>query len=116
MNAVLRRAFFLKTFITDYKVGAVTHSSRYMGRSIARYITPATRTVIEYGPGIGTVTKLLLHSLPPEGELIVVEPNRHFVQILRQLHDPRLRIIHATAQQFNMDAHKHGVIAADLIV
>ncbi|WP_245396693.1 class I SAM-dependent methyltransferase [Jiella sonneratiae] len=78
--------------------GAVSPSSRALGRAMAAYVPdPATFTpeskVLELGPGTGVVTQMLIARGVPERSLVLVEYSREFARLLR------VRFPHATIIQ-----------------
>ncbi len=52
--------------------------------------------VVEYGPGDGIITKLLIERLPPDGNIAVIETNDSFVAALKALNEPRLTVVHGS--------------------
>ena len=83
---------FLKTALKDFKVGAITASSKYAVKRIVKEIPPACRSIIEYGAGDGIITKKILDKLPTDGKIIAVEINHGFVGKLREIKDARLEV------------------------
>jgi phospholipid N-methyltransferase len=54
--------------------------------------------VVEFGPGVGTITREVLKRMRPDAVLLVIELNEDFVKYLRaSISDPRLRIAHGSA-------------------
>lgn len=98
MEHLRNRINFFKAFLSDINIGALTVSSRFVVDQILAYVPKHTRTIIEYGPGEGVVTRMLLNSMPVDGNLLAIEPNREFVTILRSIPDSRLRVIQGKAQ------------------
>ncbi|MEK7608244.1 MAG: methyltransferase domain-containing protein [Patescibacteria group bacterium] len=90
---------FIKTAINDFRVGAIARSSRYVIRRVLGFLGHPVNSVLEYGPGDGALTRALLDVLSPEGRLIAIEPNEDFVRMLREIHDPRMDVVYATAQE-----------------
>lgn len=92
------RFAFLKTALRDKDVGAISISSQYVIDRVLRYVPTTARTVLEYGPGEGVLTKALLHRLPATGTLIAIETNQDFVAKLTAINDPRLIVLEGKAQ------------------
>lgn len=90
---------FLKTALTDYKVGAVAKSSKYVVRRVLKRIKGPLDLIVEYGPGEGVMTRALLSKLSPAGQLVAVETNIKFVKMIGAMPDPRVTVIHGTAEQ-----------------
>ncbi len=90
---------YFKTFLKDYRVGAITKSSKF---AVARVCDAADFsrdvTVVEYGAGDGVVTKEILERMTPRSKLIAIESNPYFVGKLTSINDPRLTIAHDFAQ------------------
>lgn len=84
---------FLKTAFKDFKVGAITASSKYAIKRIVREIPSTCRSIIEYGAGDGVITKKILDNLPVNGKVIAVELNHGFVSKLREIRDSRLEVV-----------------------
>ena len=58
-----------------------------------------TQVLVEYGPGVGTLTLEMLQYLRPEGRIVAIEQHATFVRHLRQsIHDPRLQVVHGSAE------------------
>lgn len=86
---------FLKTALMDYKVGALTPSSNFVVKQILKKLPHHSRAcIVEYGAGDGVITKALLEHMPPDGKLVAIEMNPHFIALLKNIHDPRLQIVH----------------------
>lgn len=69
-----------------------------MIRRTLKHLPLPLNTVIEYGPGNGVMTKVLLKRLSPNGKFLAVESNAMFAKTLTQFNDPRLHILHGNAQ------------------
>lgn len=97
-DALLFARMFLKY---PSMLGSVWPSSDYLCRRLMRQIDWRTaRTVVEFGPGVGTITRHILRNLHPEGTLVAIEKNPELVRTLsRKLadHDSRLRLVEASA-------------------
>lgn len=85
--------FFGQYLANPRQVGSITPSSDRLARAMVRAMPLCeTRCVVEYGPGTGALTRLILAHLPPDAEYYALEPNpafrRHLVQRF-----PRVRVI-----------------------
>ncbi len=108
---------FIRVALSDFNVGALAESSQYIIREALRSQEgKPLKKIIEYGPGNGVMTKVLLQRLPADGQLIAIESNRDFVELLREIGDPRLRIICGTIQDIIPTLQKEGLQGIDLIV
>lgn len=107
---------FLKTAIKDYKVGALTLSSRYVIDKVVSQIKPHYLYIVEYGAGNGIVTREILKKLPNHGRLIAVELNNDFIQELKSIHDPRLTIIHGDIKNIAHNLKKLTIPHIDMVI
>ncbi len=54
--------------------------------------------IVEYGPGVGTITQEILKRMRSDAVLVAIELNDEFVTFLRnEIDDPRLHAVHASA-------------------
>lgn len=93
-------------------------SSRFLIRQVLKRVDWArAKVVVEYGPGVGTFTSEILRRLSPDATLIVVELNEDFVRYLREsFSDPRLHIVHRTAEEIDQVLKSFGHSHADYII
>lgn len=90
----------LTEFITDWRTtGAIAATSRFTHQKLLGAVDwERARTVIELGPGCGSVTRAILLRLHRDARFIAVEINDRFVDRLqRELDDPRALVIHGSA-------------------
>jgi phospholipid N-methyltransferase len=75
-------------------------SSRFLTESVVRRVDwSKAKVIVEYGPGVGTITREILRRMGPQARLLVLETNGDFIQYLRDaLSDPRLDVVHASAE------------------
>ena len=95
------RLLFARNFFANPRgVGSVIPSSRRLTqRLLAAVDWSAARTIVEYGPGTGVVTRALLARMAPEARLFAFETNGEFVAYLRRsISDPRLTVIDGSAE------------------
>lgn len=116
----LRRAllFALNFFKHPRMVGTFAVSSPAL---VQRLLAPVDwqqcRTVVELGPGVGTITRALLAAMPARARLIAIETNADFVRELRMaLPDPRLQVVAGSAAELDRHLHELGVGAVDVVV
>lgn len=77
--------FFGRCWVANpLRVGAIAPSSRRLARLITSEITPASAPVLELGPGTGIFTRALLARGLREDQLILVECDRCFAQLLKR--------------------------------
>ena len=84
MGAWRRHFVFVRNFLKHpLMVGSFFQSSpRLVARIVESIDWERARTVVEYGPGVGTITTALLARLPRDGRLIAIEMNPEFVNVL----------------------------------
>lgn len=91
----MSKLHFLKTALRNYEVGALTPSSSFVVKRIIKKLPHRSRAcIIEYGAGDGVITKALLEHMPHDGKLVAIEMNPYFVALLKNIRDPRLKVIH----------------------
>lgn len=114
-----QRLLFARTFLRHpLMLGSVIPSSRFLIREVLDPIDwSRARVIVEYGPGVGTITREILDRLRPDGTLIAIETNRDFVRYLRQAYpDERLRVVHGSAADVRTVLREHGFDAASYII
>jgi phospholipid N-methyltransferase len=92
---------FARNFFKHPKMlGSLIPSSRFLiDRLLERVDWERARVIVEYGPGVGTITEEVLRRMRPDATLVVFETNGEFVRFLEEsLADPRLHVIHGSAE------------------
>jgi len=113
----MKQSAFLKKFIDDTYVGAVTQTSKFGVKNVCSKIDfSKDLTIVEYGPGDGVFTKYLLGRMTPDSTLIAIEANGDFVNELRLIPDPRLKIVHGRAEQVQDILGALGKPHADYVI
>ncbi len=110
---------FLREGIRNIRsTGSVTPSSRFLCRSVVENIDPdKASVVVELGPGDGVITRYLLDRLKPDCKLVIFEINEVFIDhINAQFDDPRLIIIHDSAENMGVHFEQHQIKQVDYIV
>ncbi|MBI2591799.1 MAG: methyltransferase [Candidatus Brennerbacteria bacterium] len=107
---------FLKATLKDFRVGALTVSSRYTIRRVLKEIKSHHKFIIEYGAGDGAATKEILRFLPRDGKLIVIELNDDFVRELQKIKDERLKIIRGDAVELSKNLKLLGLPRVDMVI
>ncbi|HEX2094243.1 MAG TPA: methyltransferase domain-containing protein [Longimicrobiaceae bacterium] len=99
-------------------LGSVIPSSRFLIRHLMREISwKRARVIVEYGPGVGTITRHLLRRMRPDARLLVFETNADFVEFLRaHFPDPRLHVVHGSAAEVGTMLARMGVQHADYVI
>ncbi len=110
---------FLRMFLKyPAMLGSVWPSSDSLCSRLMRLADwEQTRCVVEYGPGVGTITRHILQHLRGDGTLIAIEKNPQLVEHLRERFgsdDARLKIVHGSAADVGSTLAQRGMRAADL--
>ena len=75
------------------------------------------RVIVEYGPGVGTLTGEILQRMHADAHLVVIETNRDFVQFLQtSFPDPRLHVEHNSAAEVQSVLQRLGLPRANYII
>lgn len=91
---------FARNFFKNPRMlGSLIPSSRYLVDHLLRDVDwAAARVIVEYGPGVGTITGEILKRMRSDATLLVFEINDEFVDVLRRkFDDPRVRVVHRSA-------------------
>lgn len=113
------RLSFLRQFLRNPReLGSITPSSRFLTRAIVEEIDfPRARRIVELGPGTGVFTREVLRHLDPGGALVALDTSADFVALLRrELPDPRLVAVQASAEQIGSQVTDRGWDAADVVI
>src|SRR5580658_7670981 len=96
-----RLLFALNFFRHPFMLGSIWPSSRYLVDEVLRPIDwERAGVIVEYGPGVGTITAEILRRMRPDAHLIAIETNEAFVKVLRSWFsdsDPRLHVVNESA-------------------
>lgn len=110
---------FSRNFLKHPRMlGSVIPSSRFLVKRLLRQVDwPRARTIVEYGPGVGTITAHLLRRLGPDGHVVAIDTNRDFVRHLsRTLPDPRLQVVEGSAADAETVLAERGLGRADYVI
>jgi phospholipid N-methyltransferase len=113
------RLLFARSFLANPRgTGSVIPSSRRLTqRLLAGFDWSTAKTVVEYGPGTGVVTRALLSHMGPEARLFAFEINAEFVAYLRtSIPDSRLTVVEASAETVEAVLAQHGLTHCDAAV
>lgn len=114
---MLEQINFFKVALLGRQIGALTRSSKYVVNAVVRnFDGQLLHRVVEYGPGDGVMTREILNRMPKDGELIAIETNPEFLKVLKNIEDPRLKVIEGTAQEVSKELRRHNLAAIDLVV
>lgn len=110
---------FAKNFLQHPKMlGSLIPSSRFLvGRLLGKVDWSRAKTIVEYGPGVGTITAHILSRMARDARLIVFEMNKDFVSYLRRAFpDSRLHVVHGSAENVGRELEKLGLDGTDYII
>jgi len=99
-------------------LGSVVPSSRFLRDRLLDHVDwNSVRTLVEYGPGVGTLTSRMLERMRGDAVLVAIESSREFVRFLAAtVRDPRLRLVHSSAAEIRSVLAGLGLPAADCII
>ena len=99
-------------------LGSVIPSSRFLVKNLLDRIDwDRARVVVEFGPGVGTITREVLKRMRSDAVLMAIELNDEFVEYLgATIHDPRLRVVHGSAEHVRRLLAEQGLASADYII
>jgi phospholipid N-methyltransferase len=110
---------FAKNFLQHPRMlGSLIPSSRFLVDRLLRKIDwKRARTIVEYGPGVGTITGRILERMSPNSRLVVFEMNQDFVHYLkRSFPDKRLHVVHGSAERVQKELERLKLDSADYII
>lgn len=118
-SKIEERLLFAKNFLQHPGLlGSLIPSSRFLvDRLLSKIDWELGRTIVEYGPGVGTITGSILARMQPQARLVVFEMNDEFVRFLtRNYPDPRLHVVHGSADRVYRELERLKFRGADYII
>ncbi|WP_431024016.1 class I SAM-dependent methyltransferase [Halomonas sp. H5] len=112
-------SLFARNFFKHPRMlGSIIPSSPFLVRRLLDQVGwEEARVVVEYGPGVGTITREILARLAPDATLLALETNPDFVAYLGDsLPDPRLQVVAGSAETIQAELSRLGLPPADYIV
>ncbi|TNE53434.1 MAG: phospholipid methyltransferase [Bacteroidetes bacterium] len=99
-------------------VGSMTPSSKFLAEKMLKNIDfKHCKLIVELGPGNGVFTRKILEQLPEDACLMIFELNVHFYELLKkELDDPRVVLIHDSAENVSKYVQEAGYLCADYVV
>jgi phospholipid N-methyltransferase len=99
-------------------LGSIIPSSRFLIRQLLQPIDWSTaRVIVEYGPGVGSITAEILERMRPDATLIAIETNPEFVSFLgNAFPDERLRVMADSAESVDEILRRLGYEQANYII
>jgi phospholipid N-methyltransferase len=113
------RLLFARTFLRNpVMLGSVIPSSRFLIKGVLGPIDwQRASVVVEYGPGVGTITGEILNRMRPDARLLVIEMNTDFVRYLREtFRDERLVVVEGSAEDVRRVLAESGFAHAEYII
>ena len=113
-----RFLFALNFFKSPAMLGSLIPSSRFLVNDVLNQVDwDKARVIVEYGPGVGTITQEILKRMRPDAVLVAIELNERFVTFLHEeIIDPRLHAVHASASDVRQVLSRLGLPCADYII
>jgi phospholipid N-methyltransferase len=111
------RSAFLRQFILNTgMVGAVAPSSRYLAREMVRGLDfERAKAVLEFGPGSGVISDVILQRLRPATTYLPIELNDEMVRVFRRRH-PKVPIVHDSVVNVRRICDDHDIDSVDFII
>ena len=112
-------SFVGEFFRNPAMVGSLIPSSRELTDKVTEPINFSTAAcIVEYGPGTGVFTDILIQRRRPETVLLLVEVNRRFAQLLRERYagQPNVHVVHGSADQTEQYLQQTGAKQVDYVV
>ncbi len=99
-------------------LGSLIPSSKFLINHLLEQIDfQRARVIVEFGPGVGTITQRVLPRLHPSAKLVVIEMNADFVRYLKQTNgDERLQVVHGSAADVDRILRQLDLPPADYII
>lgn len=99
-------------------LGSIIPSSRFLVNDILGHIDWDTaRVIVEYGPGVGTISREILKRMRPDAVLVAIELNEAFVVFLQdEIQDSRIHTVYASARDVREVLRNLGHQRVDYIV
>ncbi len=110
---------FARSFFRHPRMlGSVIPSSRFLIREVLRPVDwERARVIVEYGPGVGSITAEILRRMRPDARLIAIEMHSDFVRYLRNtFDDERLQVIEGSAADVEDILRQAGCEKASYII
>jgi phosphatidylethanolamine/phosphatidyl-N-methylethanolamine N-methyltransferase len=110
---------FAEEALADFSTtAAISPSSPQLAAAMLEPLPlTSSRVVVELGPGTGVMTRALLNEMPADATLIAFEINQRFYNYLKaKFSDPRLVLIHASAEHVDLELRQRGYTEVDAVL
>ena len=110
------RLFMASWLRSPLQIGALVPSSTVLANCMAAQLDPGTQgTVVELGPGTGTVTRALLARGLEPAQLVIVERDADFCHLLRNRF-PGVQVLHADARTLQKTLNHRSIAQPTTVV
>ena len=119
LRSLEQAGVFLKNFLRHpLMLGSAIPSSRYLiSRVLDQVDWENVCTAVEYGPGVGTFTRPILSRLSNDSNLLAIELNADFAELLRaDTTDSRLQVAHGSCADVVHWMKLHQLAPAEFIL
>ena len=108
---------YVKVFMDDPSVAAVTPSSRFLvERTVKAMDLENAKVIVEYGAARGVMTKRILEKMRPDAKLLAIEFNAALYEELKKVDDPRMTATRGDVREIEKILTAHGLSGADVVV
>ena len=107
---------FFTTAVRSRNIGAIAASSPFVVARVLKMVPAELNMVIEYGPGTGVMTRMLIPRLSARGSYVAIEANEVFARTLSSSPDPRLRVVHGKAEKEIVRLQHEQTSGAELVI
>lgn len=112
-----RRKFFTGFLKRPREVGSIIPSSRFMERRLVRVAElRSAAVVVELGPGTGGTSRAFLRAMRPDAQLVALEVNPDYVNILKRVEDRRFHVVQRSATRIGEVLEELGGLKADCVI
>jgi phospholipid N-methyltransferase len=108
---------FIKEFIKDRNVAAISPSSSRLIKRLLRHLRPERiKTIVELGPGPAVATRPILNALGRNARYIAIERNAKFAALVRRIADPRLEVVEGDARKLREILAARDLTSVDAVI
>ncbi len=84
------------------ETGAITQTSKYVEGAVTKHVDISKKQlIVEFGAGLGNITKRILSTMNVNSELYAFETNKDFCDKLDKIRDKRLFVINKSATELS---------------
>ena len=112
-----RYLFFKKLFRQPKVNASITPSSRFLAAAMVEGVDFSNiKTIVEFGPGTGVFTKVILKHAHPDAKIICIEYEKEYVDMLKRDFGNKIIIEHWSVIDVKEILAKHDISRPDLII